>query len=71
MPRPSILETLHYETEMEGYAPNSSEFNFQFTKKRVGKCQEMHSVHQCEDCIANTDCELITSFNLLKYARHL
>jgi hypothetical protein len=52
------LELIREELELEGYNPESPEFDRIFLARKVLKCQEMQHVKDCASCRAFIDCDL-------------
>lgn len=67
-PFSKTLEVIREEVELEGYEPDTPEFNRVYLARRVRKCQEIQGVQDCTDCRAFIACGLAREYMIsVKY----
>jgi len=54
----SVLEDIEFELNLRGLKRGSVQFEVEFTKRHVEKCQEMKAVSACFSCEYFDHCEL-------------
>ena len=59
-----VLTTLNDEAEDLGHKPGTPEYDKALIALKVGRCKEMHGVHECSDCPAHDHCELRREYML-------
>lgn len=52
------LELIREEVELEGYTPDTPEFERVYLARRVQRCQELQNVIECVNCRAFDACPL-------------
>jgi len=57
-----LLDQLKLDTEFEGYAPGSPQFDAVLRKKQVEACMEMKALVGCDECEAYDSCEIVKAY---------
>ena len=60
------IEKIKLDLEIEGYKPESPEFEFQLLERRVFLCQEKHFVSACQGCSYFDECTLVKTYAIQK-----
>lgn len=53
-----MLDLLRDDLELEGFIPDTPQFERVFLARKVQRCQEMQHVKDCPSCRAFIDCDL-------------
>jgi hypothetical protein len=61
MNRPSAIEALRIQVEMEGHAPGTRTFDRVLRRRQLARCQEMRSTI-CPECPHNDECSLLQAW---------